>query len=137
MISFIDDIAVILPPELSLDIAAIWTITDWLQERLGLEGISLKRRKSKARLENGVIPEQPTEEQRAAMANTRLTVVKEGMRLVGVSVKTEQFKRAFLQEPIHGQPAELVQALVPMNDAQASFQFCVCLRFPSCHTSSA
>ena len=33
--STIDDITVILPPELSLDMAAIEKVTKWLQERLG------------------------------------------------------------------------------------------------------
>ena len=45
-VSLIDDITVILPPELSLDMAAIGKVTEWLQERLGVEGISLNRRKS-------------------------------------------------------------------------------------------
>ena len=39
-VSFIDDITVILPPELSLDTAAIGEVTEWLQERLGVEDIS-------------------------------------------------------------------------------------------------
>ena len=54
---FIDDITVILPPELSLAMAAIRKITEWLQERLGLKGISLNRRKSQALLADGVGPE--------------------------------------------------------------------------------
>ena len=36
-VSFIDDITVILPPELSLDMAAIGKVTEWLQERLAGE----------------------------------------------------------------------------------------------------
>ena len=32
-----------LPPELSLEMEAIWKVTEWLQERLGVEGISLNR----------------------------------------------------------------------------------------------
>ena len=32
------------------------------------------------------------------------------------------WKRDFLQEAVNGEPAELVRALVPMEDAQASFQ---------------
>ena len=43
------------------------------------------------------------------------------MRVVGVPVGTEQFKRDFLQEAVDGEPAELVRALDPMEDAQASF----------------
>ena len=121
-VSFIDDITAILPPEFSLDMAAIGKVTEWLQERLGVEGISLNRRKSQALLADGVGPEQLTEEQREAMDITGLTVVRQGMRVVGVPVGTEQFQRDFLQEAVNGEPAELVRALVPMEDAQASFQ---------------
>ena len=117
-----DDITVILPPEFSLDMAAIGKVTEWLQERLGVEGISLNRRKSQALLADGVGPEQLTEEQREAMDITGLAVVRQGMRVVGVPVGTEQFQRDFLQEAVNGEPAELVRALVPMEDAQASFQ---------------
>ena len=121
-VSFNDDITVILPPELSLDVAAIGKVTERLQERLGVEGISLNRRKSQALLADGVGPEQLTEERRVVMDTTGLTVVREGMRVVGVPVGIEQFQRDFLQEALNGEPAELVRALVPMEDAQASFQ---------------
>ena len=102
--------------------AAIGKVTEWLQERLGVEGISLNRRKSEALLADGVGPEQLTEEQRVAMDTTGLTVVRQGMRVVGVPVGTEQFQRDFLQEAVNAEPVELVGALVPMEDAQASFQ---------------
>ena len=45
-VSFIGDITVILPLELSPNTAAIGNVTEYLQERLGVEGISLNRRKS-------------------------------------------------------------------------------------------
>ena len=122
VISFIDDITVILPPELSLDMAAIGKVTEWLQERLGVEGISMNQRKPQALLADGVGPEQLTEEQRVAMDTTGLTVVRQGMRIVGVPVGTEQFQRDSLQEAVNGEPAELVKALVPMEDVHASFQ---------------
>ena len=121
-VSFIDDITVILPPELSLDMAAIGKVTEWLQEHLEVEGISLNRKKSQALLADGVGPEQLTEEKRVAMDTTGLTVVRQGMRVVGVPVGTEQFQRDFLQEAVNGEPVELVRVLVPMEDAQASFQ---------------
>ena len=132
-VSFIHDITVILPPELSLDMAAIGKVTEWLQERLGVEGISLNRRKSQALLADGVGPEQLTEEQRVAMGTTGLTVVRQGMRIVGVPVGTEQFQRDSLQEAVNGEPAELVRALVPMEDAQASFQILRHLPLLACH----
>ena len=47
------------------------------------------------------------------MSQGSLTVVRQGMRVVGVPVGTEHF---------HGEQAELLRALVPMEDAQASFQ---------------
>ena len=62
-VSFIDDVTVILPPELSLDMVAMGKVTEWLQECLEVEGTSLNRRKSQALLADGVGPEQLTEEQ--------------------------------------------------------------------------
>ena len=56
------------------------------------------------------------------MDTTGLTVVRQEMRIVGVPVGAEQFQRGFLQEAVNGEPAELVRALVPMKDAQVSFQ---------------
>ena len=132
-VSFSDDITVILPPELSLDMAAIGKVTEWLQEPLGVEGISLNRRKSQALLADGVGPEQLTEEQRVSMDTTGFTVVRQGMRVVGVPVRTEQFQCDLLQEAVNGEPAELVRALVPMEDAQASFQICAYLPLLASH----
>ena len=57
-----------------------------------------------------------------ALDTTGLTVVQQGMRVVGIRVETEQFQCDFLQEAVNGEPAELVRALVPMEDAQARFQ---------------
>ena len=54
--SIIDDITVILPPDLSLDTADVRKVTKWLQERLRIEGISLNRRESKVLLADGVGP---------------------------------------------------------------------------------
>ena len=56
------------------------------------------------------------------MDTTGPTGVRQGLRVVGVPVGTEQFQRYFLQEAVNGEPAELVRALVSMEDAQASFQ---------------
>ena len=53
--------------------------------------------------------------------NTGLTVVRQEMRVVGEPAGTEQFQRDFLQETVNREPAELVRALVPMEDVQASF----------------
>ena len=121
-VSFIDDITVILPSELSLDMAAIGKVTEWLQGRLRVEGISLNRRKSQALLADGVGPEHLTEEQRVVMVNKELTIARQGMKVVRVPLGTKTFQRDFLREAANGEPAELVRALVPMEDAQASFQ---------------
>ena len=56
------------------------------------------------------------------MDTTGLTLVRQGISVVGVAVGTEQFQRDLLQEVVNGEPAELVRALVPMEGAQASFQ---------------
>ena len=60
----------------------------WLQERLGVEGVSLNRRKSQALLADGVGPDHLTEKQRIAMDKTGLMVVRQGMRVVRVPVAT-------------------------------------------------
>ena len=121
-VSFMGNIAVILPLEFSLDVAAVSKVTEWLQEGLGVEGISLNRRKSQTLLAVGVGPEHLTEEQRMAMNDTGPTVVQQGIRVVYLRVGTCHFKRNFFQEAIHGGSAELLRALVPMEDAQGSFQ---------------
>ena len=102
--------------------AAIGKVTEWLQERLGVEGISLNRIKSQALLADGIVPGQLTEEQRVALDTTGLTVVRQGMRIVGVPVGTEHFQRNSLKVAVNEAPAELVRALATMEDAQASFQ---------------
>ena len=102
--------------------AAIGKVTERLQERLGVEDISLNRRKSQALLADGVGPEQLTEEQRLAIDTTGLTVVRQKMKIVRVPVGTEQFQHDFLQEAVNGELAKLVRALVPMEDAKESFQ---------------
>ena len=56
------------------------------------------------------------------MDDTGLTVVRHGMRAVRVPIGTVCFKWYFSQEVVNGKPAKLVGALVPMEDAQASFQ---------------
>ena len=68
--------------------AAIGKFTEWLQERLGVEDISLNRRKSQALLANRVGPDHLTEQQGLAMDKTGLMVVRQGMRVVGVPVGT-------------------------------------------------
>ena len=81
----------------------------------------MNRNKSQALLADGVGSEHLTYRQRVAIENAELMVVGQGMRVVGVPVGTEQFKRDFLEEAVDGEPAELVRALDPMEDAQASF----------------
>ena len=64
-----------------------------------------------------------TEEQRTtAIGDTTLTVVRQGMRVMVVSISwTKYFKRPFLREMANnGEPAELVRALVPMEDTQTA-----------------
>ena len=58
-----------------------------------------------------------TEEQCLAMESIELTVVGQEMRVVGVPVETKTFKRDFVKEAVNREPAELVRALVAMDDA--------------------
>ena len=122
MVSFIDNVTVIFPAEVFLDMSAIGIVTEWLQERLGVEGISLNREKSQALLANGVLPNDLTEKQCLAVDSIGPTVVGQEMRVAEVPVGTEQFKRDFVKEAVNGEPAEQVRALVLMDNTQASFQ---------------
>ena len=76
--------------------AAIGKVTEQLQERLGVEGISLNHRGSQALLADGVGPEDLTQEQRTAVDNIGLTMVRQRMRAVRVPVRAEHFKRDFI-----------------------------------------
>ena len=67
------------------------------------------------------------------MDNKGLTVVRQGIKVVGVRVGTEKFRHDFLQEAVDGEPAELVRALVPMADAQASSQILRLSATSACH----
>ena len=73
---------------LYLDMAAKTKVTEWLQERLRVEGISLNRRKLQALLANGVGLEHLTEEQRTVMGGTGLTVMRQKLRAVEGPVRT-------------------------------------------------
>ena len=89
---------------------AIRKATEGLQERLGVKGISLISRKLQALLADGVGPDHLTEQWRKVVGNTSLTVVRHGMRVMGVPVETKHFKQNFLQEVVNGEPSELVRA---------------------------
>ena len=121
-LAFIDDITVILPPARAHDTSAIAAVTSWLQERLALEGVQLNRSKSQALLAGGVSLDDLTAAQQAEMVATQLTVVGRGMRVVGVPVGTADYQRESVETAMREDPAELLRALVPMEDAQASFQ---------------
>ena len=56
------------------------------------------------------------------MDDTGLTVVRSSIRAVRVPIGTVYFKRDFSQEIVNGKLAKLVGVLVPMEDAEASFQ---------------
>ena len=111
----------ILPPEPSCDMAAIGKVTEWMQERLWVESISWNGRKSQALTADGVGPDYLMDEQRTAMDDTGLTVVIQGVRVVGVPVATKYFKRDFSEELVDEEPAKLETVLVLMEDAQANF----------------
>ena len=56
------------------------------------------------------------------MDDTGLTVVRQGIRVVEISIRTEHFKWDSLQEVLDGEPVELTRAFAPMKDTQAIFQ---------------
>ena len=69
-------------------IAATAKITKRLLESLGVEEISVNCRKLQSLLADGVGRKHPTKEQRTAMDDTGLTVVQQGIRVVGVLIIT-------------------------------------------------
>ena len=111
----------------------VWRILSYSGRRHHKMISSCWRSEEPSLLADGVGPEQLTEEQRVAMDPTGLTVVRQRMRVLGVPFGTELFQRDFLQEAVNGEPAELVRALVPMENAQTSFRFCVYLPLLASH----
>lgn len=97
--------------------AAIGT-TEWLQEQLGVEGISPNRRKSQVLLAHRVLTEHLTEKQRVAVAHRGWKMI-EGCRGTG---RYETVVAEFLNAAVNGEPVELVRGQVPLDDALASFQ---------------
>lgn len=51
-----------------------------------------------------------------------LTGVGQGIRVIGVLMGTEEFKREFAEELDNGEPFRLARVLVPINNAQLSSQ---------------
>ena len=42
---------------------------------------------------------------------------RQGMGIIGVPVRSEQFKRDFVNDAVNGELIELVRTLVPMGDS--------------------
>ena len=77
--------------------AVIGKFTEMLQERLGVEGTSLNRRKSQTLLTDGIGPEHLTEEQLTMMDDTGLTVARQlGDEGVGSTRLNITFQVGFL-----------------------------------------
>ena len=93
--------------QLFFGMAVIEKVTEWLRESLGIDGISLNRMKSQALLVDGVWPEHMTGEKRMAVDDRGFTVVRQGMRVGGAPVRTEHFKREFLQRDVMENPLSL------------------------------
>ena len=122
IMAYIDDVVVILPPDQARNMSAVAEVTQWLQTRLQTQGVALNRQKSKVLLPGGYGPESLSREEQTILTSTRLAVACGGMRVVGVPVGTVDFQQKYVRDTMRGEPAALVRALVPLEDAQASFQ---------------
>ena len=106
-VSFIDDITVILPPELSLDMSAIEN-SHRMATRAARGRMNLAEPKQvTCAFGEWSRTRRPDGEQQIAVDRTRLTVVGRGMRVVGVPVGTEQFKRIFCMRQLMENPPSL------------------------------
>lgn len=74
VVSFVDDIRVILHPTLSLDMAEIGTIVEWFQERLGDLTASRSTGKTHRRCWRIESQQKTTEEQHLVVDSIRLTI---------------------------------------------------------------
>ena len=122
IMSFIDDIVVLLPCEHAGNMMAVSAVTEWLQERMKSDGISLNRSKSKVLLPTGLKVSDLGPSERTILESTELVVAEGGINVVGVPVGSEDYQRRHVSETMNGEPAELLRALTEMEDTQASFQ---------------
>ena len=81
---------------------AIATITEWLQELLGVESSTLNRRESQALLANETEPEHLQEQQRVTTDGTGLTLIRQRVGLVGILKKNLNAPRPSEHPPVRG-----------------------------------
>ena len=94
---------------------------EWLQERQGVEEISLNRRNSEAPL--GLCWARASQEKnRGAIASSEFTVALQRMSLVEAPKRMKQPRRDALQRVVSRESGALVRAFVAMEDGQTIFQ---------------
>lgn len=125
--AFIDDVTMLVPPELALDMDDIGKVMGWVQARLLKEGIMPKRRKSKVISAGGVNVGDLSTNQRAELDLSELKVAGkkwDGDGMMGVPIRTEEYSKGVRYGGILvvGQEVELLRVLVKAKDVEASFQ---------------
>ena len=122
LMAFIDDLVVVCPPERAADADAVEKVTTWMQDQLEPCGIQLNREKTKMLPPQGTKPQDLPEPTRTMLRRTGISVAPDGMRVVGVPVRSAEYQRQQALEAMRGEPTELLRSLAQMEDSQASFQ---------------
>ena len=122
VLAFIDDLLVLLPPEHAKSAPAVEAVASWLQKRMEPLGVTLNPQKSSVLFPPDTDVGKWSEEDRAILARTQLTVAPAGVRVVGVPVGDPDYVWRTVCEIARGEPAALLRELTTLEDAQASFQ---------------
>ena len=89
ILSYIDDVVVLIPPAEAQNPRAVEAVTTWLQQRMEPLGILLNCKKSNVLLPPGNRIDQWPAEDRAILESTRLTVASSGVKIVGAPIGEE------------------------------------------------
>lgn len=105
----IDDITILLPPELAVDMEAIAKIVGWVQAQPLKEGLALNRSNLEVLFPGGVDAEDISADQRAELERTELTKAGRGMKMVEVSIRIDENQKDFATEVAMGEGTELLR----------------------------
>ena len=86
ILSYVDDVVVLLPPAEDQNPRAVEAVTLWLQQRMEPLGIHLNCNKSQVLFPPGNCIHQWPADDRAVLERTQLTVASSGVKIVGVPV---------------------------------------------------
>ena len=122
ILSYIDDVVVILPATQAQNPRAVEAVATWLQQRMEPLGITLNLRKSQALFPAGTCVDQWQEDDKEILERTRLTVAPQGLKIVGIPVGAETYIKEEVRATTMEEPASLLRELTQLDDPQVSLQ---------------